>query len=260
MADSLFDQNDNDDQDYLAELTKPGAKFDRSKFQSDKDLMQAMAKSNAHGDRFIAHKNQEFDELRTEYTKVSTIANALPKLDDLVARLENRGSGNDSTANNLADNGPPSLDPNQVKDLVAKQLTEMKAQEREDANMVKVENFFRQNYGDSAAKMLREKMNTYNLSQEDLRYIAMKSPEAALNALGVNQQRETSFQELPRSSQRTDNFSTTPEIRDAVYYEKMRSEKSKEYFSPQVSLQRLKDMEHPDFLTRYRQIEAMKKR
>lgn len=254
MADSLFDPTDDnqfdENKDYLAELTKPGGKFDRSKYPSDEDMYKALAKSTAHGDRYITFKNKEFDDLKEDFLKVRAENVTKEKLEDLLARrpLDNEPAPQPSAGNV----DKPSLDPKDIDTAVERKLLEIESKRKETANMEKVESRLRERYGDNAKSVLREKMKELSITDEDLKFLAKRSPEAVFNALGVNQQQDTSGAP-PRSSLRSDSFSPQADIRDALFYEKMRTTNPKLYFSEKQSIQRLKDMDSPDFLTRYNQ-------
>lgn len=247
---SVFDQED-DNKDYLAELTGPGGKFDKTKYASDQEMYQAIAKSNVHGSRTIAQRNTEFDELRESYLAKSAEADAAAKLDELIKKYETRGNDGTTNNQNVGDvNQPQELDPKKIEEIVAKKLQEIEVARKENDNMNVVDARLREVYGDNASQILKEKMNTLGISNEDLKFLAKKSPEAVFNALGLNQQRE-SFTPVPRGNTRSDNFKPETTIRDAVYWEKLRNESPKEYFSQKNSVQRLQDMENPDFLKRY---------
>lgn len=255
MADSLFDPTDDnqfdENKDYLAELTKPGGKFDRSKYPSDEDMYKALAKSTAHGDRYITFKNKEFDDLKEDFLKVRAENVTKEKLEDLLAR---RPLDNEPASQPPAGNvDKPSLDPKDIETAVERKLLEIEAKRTETSNMEKVESRLRERFGDSAKSETQKRMNTLGISNEDLKFLARRSPEAALNALGINQQAQESSGAPPRSSLRSDSFSPQADIRDALFYEKMRTTNPKLYFSEKQSVQRLKDMDSPDFLTRYNQ-------
>lgn len=247
---SVFDQED-DQKDYLAELTGPGGKFDRTKYASEQEMYQAIAKSNVHGSRTIAQRNTEFDELRETLFAKTAEADTAAKLDELIKKLENRGNDRDTTNNqNVGDvNLPPELDPKKIEDIVSAKLQEIEVKRTETTNMNTVDARLREEYGDNAPKILKDKMNTLGISNEDLKFLAKKSPEAVFNALGLNQQREA-FTPVPRGNIRSDSFKPEVTTRDAVYWEKMRNENPKEYFSQKNSVQRLQDMDNPDFLKR----------
>lgn len=253
MADSLFDQDGNQEIDYLLELTKPGAKFDRTKYADEAEMYKAIAKGKYHGDRALDFKNQEFDELREDFIKVRSQNVTQEKLGDIVNKYENLSQNRQSITSD--NNVQPVIDPSKLGELVAsetqKAIQAYEAQKTEAQNLAVVDTRLRERFGDSAKDVLRDKMQALNLTHEDLKYLAKKSPDAVIAALGLNASQPNTYQNLPPSSVRTDSFKPTSDIRDAVYYEKLRKENPKEYFSEKMSVQRLKDMDNPDFLKRY---------
>jgi hypothetical protein len=258
MADSLFDNNDtdSDDIDYFTELTKPGGKFDRSKYSSDEELMKALAKGKYHGDKLLDLKLQETDQMREDYMKVLADNRAMSKYEDLIKRLENNQNANTPPAS--TDNQTQQLDQSKIDELIARRVQEtiqsFEAQKAEASNLAVVESRLKERFGaENAKKLLRERMNSTGLTAEDLKFLAKKSPEAAINALGLNQPQGHDFTP-PSSNIRSDSFKPNVEIRDAVYYDKLRRENPKEYYSEKTSLQKLKDMDHPDFTKRWDQV------
>lgn len=245
---SLFDPEEDENKDYLAELTGPGGKFDRTKYASEVDMYKALAKGKVFGDRAIEHKNKEFDELREDFLKERAGNIAQAKFEELKLSLE---KNNDSAINPNAGSVEKPIEPTNIEDIVAKKLAELEAKKQEKANLDIVETRLRERFGQNSKSILKDKMNTLGITEEDIKFLAKRSPEAVLNALGVNQQQVAYQNDLPRSNIRSDNFVPTTEIRDAIYYEDLRKKSPKEYFSPKISTQRLKDMEHPDFLKRY---------
>lgn len=243
---SVFDQED-DDKDYLVELTGPGGKFDRTKYTSEIDMYKAIAKSNVHGDRTISQRNTEFDQLRADFLEVKAEATAAAKLEELIKKYETRDT---NTTNNQVGNVEATLDPKKVEDIVAAKLQEIEQKRTEKANLDKVDSRLREQFGDSANSVLKDRMETLGISSEDLKFIARKSPEAVFNTLGLNQQRTEEYSALPKSNTRSDSFKPQTTVRDGVYYEKLRKEDPKTYYSQTSSVQRLKDMENPDFLKR----------
>jgi hypothetical protein len=247
MADSLFDQEDNNT-DYLQELTKPGAKFDRSKYATEAEMYQAIAKGKYLGDRTIEMQNQRFDELREDFLVERSENTAKDSFEQLRETLLNRKP--EQKSDNTNKDLPSSLSREEALSLFQQQFNELKKKEAEESNLRQAETLLKQRFGDDAKKVFREKMNTLELSDEDVKFLARKSPQALINALGLSNDQTEHYEAPPRSSLRSDNFKPKVEIRDAVYYEKLRQEKPKEYFSEKVSVQRLKDMDDPDFLSR----------
>lgn len=249
MADSLFENLDQDDnKDYLAELTGPGGKFDKTKYTSEADMYKAIAKSTVHADRTVAQRNSEMDELREEFLKVRAENVAKAKWEEILAK---RADPNDNVTHTPVTNVEQPIDEKKYEEIAERKYLEIQAKARDKANMDIVDQRLRERFGENVKSIVRDKMNTLGMSAEDFKFLAQRSPEAALNALGVNQQ-QTDYQAPARSSLRSDNFFPQTDLRDAVYYEKLRKENPKEYFSPKISTQRLKDMDHPEFLTRYR--------
>lgn len=247
--DGLFDQN-NQEVDFLAELTKPGGQFDKTKYASDQDLLKALAKKAIHGDRAITLKNTEMDEMRQDYLRLREENVAKAKLDEYATRLEQLAQRPVDDKTRTQSETQPNLSMDDIKTFFSTELAQREAKKREDDNMAIAEKRVRERLGDNASAAIAERMKSLNLSQEDVKFLARKSPEAVLNALGLNQTTQSSWNP-PGSNVRSDNFKPTNEVRDALFYEKLRKEDPKEYFNEKTSVRRLKDMEHPDFLKRY---------
>lgn len=246
---SVFDQEDDQNKDYYAELTGPGGKFDRTKYASDQEMHQAIAKSNVHGSRTIDFKNQEFDELRETLIAKTAEANTAAKLDELIKKYEARDNKDTTNNPNVGDVNLPVIDEAKIEATVEAKIRAIESSKSEKANLDAFDQRLREAHGENAGSVLRDTMNTLGISSEDLKSLAKKSPEAALNTLGLNKRTDT-FQAVPRSSIRTDSFKPETTLRDAVYWEKLRSENMNEYFSQKNSVQRMQDMDHPDFLKR----------
>jgi len=260
--DSLFDDQIEDNIDYLTELTKPGAKFDKTKYSNELDMYRAIAKGKWHADKTFDAKIVEFDQLREDYLKVRETSTTKAELDTLALRLEQRLQKNDGIVNTEANiqNQPP-IDLKQIEEnAIAKAIAALDARENkkaEDNNLAVVESRLRERFGSNAKDILRDKMNSLGLTAEDLKLLAKKSPEVAINALGLNVQQQQ-YQNPPTSNTRSDSFKPSVDIRDAVYYEKLRRDNPKDYFSPKTSVQRLQDMDHPDFLKRHQEQENVR--
>lgn len=237
MADSLFDNLDQD-KDYLAELTGPGGKFDKTKYTSEADMYKAMAKSTVHADRTLTQRNSEMDELREEFLKVRAENVAKAKWEEILAKREDPDN---NVTNTPVHNVEQPIDEKKYEEIAERKYLEIQAKARDKANMDIVEARLRERFGENARSILKDKMSALNLSDEDLKFLARKSPEAVFNTLGLNVQQTT--QSLPRSSVRSDIFSVNEEIRDAVYYDELRKKDIKAYFDPKTSVQRLKDMD-----------------
>ncbi|SRR6266852_2977823 len=258
MADSLFDDQIDDKIDYIAELTKPGAKFDKTKYANDLEMYQAIAKGKYHGDKAYDVKLEQFDQLREDYLQVKASSTTKAQLEELETRLKQHLTAqNDGIVNTDTNiHNQPTFDLKQIEDIAtAKAIAALEAREAkkaEDNNLAVVESRLRERFGTNAKEILRDKMNSLGLTAEDLRLLAKKSPDVAINALGLNVQQQQ-YQNPPSSNIRSDSFKPSVDVRDAVYYEKLRRDNPTDYYSPKTSVQRLQDMDHPDFLKRFQE-------
>lgn len=244
----LFDQEDKTD--YLQELTKPGGKFDRSKYATEAEMWQAIAKGKVLGDRTIEMQNNRFDELRQDFILERDENTAKDSFEELrKTLLERKPEGTPITP---VQPQSQATTPEDIAKSVQAEVLKLRQKEKEEANLLEVETRLRNRFGETAGTVFKDKMKTLELSDEDIRFLAKKSPNAVLNALGLNSEQDQ-YESPPRSSLRSDNFKPTVEIRDAVYYEKLRRDNKQEYFSEKTSIQRLKDMAHPDFMKRYQE-------
>lgn len=247
MADSLFDNDNNSfdqNKNYLEELVGEGKKF---------KTVEDLARGKAEADHYITHKNKEFDELREDFLKVRAENVAKAKFEELLLTQQRGTDTNNRSENTHTDTvEQPVIDDKKIEEIAERKFADLQNKAREKANLDVVESRLRERFGENARSILKDKMNALNITDEDLKFLARKSPEAVFNTLGLNQQQET-YQAPPRSSLRSDNFTSQTEIRDAIYYEKLRQSDPKKYFSEKTSVQRLKDMESPDFLMRYNQ-------
>lgn len=245
----LFDQ----EEDPIAILTGPGGKFDRTRYKDEAEMYKDIAKSKIEADKFISVKNEQFDQLREDSLKWREEALAKANIEDYMTRMAQK----DTTTTQVA--VKPELDTEAIKKLATEQALstyqQIEAQKKQESNFSVVENKLREQFGERAKEVLRERMNALNLTQEDVKFLAMKSPEALINTLGLNNFPKPAYDNLPRGSTNSDSFRPTTTLRDAVFYEDLRREKPKEYFSEKMSVQRIKDMDHPQFLKRYEERE-----
>lgn len=249
---SLLDDVDQTDvvridenRDYLAELTGPGGKYDRAKYQSDTEMWQAIAKGKVLADVTVEHRNKKIDELRADYTKLRDEYNTGPKLQELLDQLTKRQQllSNDETLDvNEAENQKPGIDLAEIENLVSNKIQETERRKREEANLSIVKSKLKERYGNNANNVLIEQVEKLGLTVEDAEALAKKSPEAFMRTLGLDQQPQgETFQSPPTSNQRSDTFLPSSQKRTWSYYQKMKKENPDLYYSPKISNQMVQD-------------------
>jgi len=248
MTESLLDGNTDpvidENIDHLAELTKPGAKFDRTKYASEQDMHKAIAKGKYEADVYIPHKNRLYDELRDDYLKLKDDYNAGPKLQELVDQLANKQltSSNANLKANEVTDVKPTLDPKEMETLISSQIQKHEQQRKEQDNYNSVKAKLTERFGSNYKNVIKEQVQDLGLTDEDINILARKSPKAFFNTLGLDREEsKDSFQSPPRSNQRNDNFAPNTQKRTWAYYQKMRKESPELYTQPKTQLQLMKD-------------------
>lgn len=243
----LDDTNQNDqvqideNKDYFAELTAPGAKFDLSKYDGDPmKAAAAIAKGKWHADATLEHRNKSYDELRTDWMKLREEYNAGPKLKEYLDQLVTQKSQNESQQTPVIPVQPvqESVD---IEKLLEQKLTAREQQRKEEANYKLVESKLTEHYGPQFASVLKQQVDQLGLDKDFVNDLARKHPAVLFRTLGIEGQKTGDvFQSPPTSSQRRDPFAPTTK-RTNAYYQKLRKEKPVEYRSPKIQDQMLKD-------------------
>lgn len=246
---SLLDQNktepqDDPNRDYLAELTGPGGKFDRTKYQSDEEMYKAIAKGKVLGDEMIEFKNTEFDKLKSDYLKVNEEYKASASLSEIIDQIRNeKTTENNENTQNVDEVTQPALTPQDVESLLEQRLTERERRMKEEANYKTVESKLREQLGDNYASVLKRQAEQLGLTNEDVDRMARQAPLAFFKAFGIEEQKPSGFQSPPRPTLRSDNSSLgTVNKRTWSYYEEMRKKNPAEYLSGKTQTQMMKDM------------------
>lgn len=247
---SLLDPKDTDtsidpNKDYLAELTGPGGKFDRTKYESDEDMYKAMARGKWEADKTIAFKMNEFDRLKEDYLKLHEDYKASASLSELIDKLsKTQTESNESTQNVNTGDTKPALTQEDLEGFLEQKMTQREIRQKEEANYKLVENKLKEQLGDNYASTLRRQAEQLGLSTEDVEHMAKRSPEAFFKAFGLDAPKQgDNYSAPPRSSVRSDSFTPTGgNKRTWSYYEKLRKESPSEYLSGKTQTQMMKDM------------------
>lgn len=243
---ALFsDTNQNDqvqipqDVDPIEVLTGPGAKFDRSKYQSETDMWQAIARGKVEGDAFVEHLKARLDESRQDNNVMREQLNAGPKLKELIDRINPQQPQHEG--NQVVQQGTPEVDFNKIQELVQAQIQATKQAEKEAANADLVERRLSEHYGPNFQSILKQQIDSMGLTPEFVNNMAKQSPQALFRTLGLDAPKQGNFQAPVSSSVRTDPFSPTTNKRTWSYYQKMRKDNPQLYREPKTQSQMFKD-------------------
>lgn len=212
MTESLFDNNPQSQtppqvDDYIAELTKPGSKFDRTKYQSDSEMYQAIAKGKYEADLMISLKNRETDDLYDQNKRLRDEYNAGPKLQEVLDRiLTAQNTSTSSTHTQANDNKDTAqgqaFDPSQLDSLLEDKLSKIEQARLARANWETVRDRLQSQFGDRSSEVLKAQTQKLGLTTDKVEDLAKTSPAAFFKLLGLDEQpKAETFQAPPRSSQ-----------------------------------------------------------
>jgi hypothetical protein len=217
--------NDNEPESYFAELVGEGKKFQDP---------EALAKAKYHSDtKYIPRLEQENEELRQELQKRLTA-------EDLVKQLRSANNDRDleetdTNSNQLPDTNNIKADVlNEVKKLLEQQQTKTQAQR----NVERVSNELKNTWGNNFSSKLAMRAKELDLDQDYLAQLAEQKPDTFLKLI------------LPKTSIGSDyspplNSRTAPSSqsgeRNKAYYDKIRKENPKLYYSKDIQAQEHRD-------------------
>lgn len=245
--DNLF-QNDqpsepqlDESKDYLAELTGPGGKFDRSKYTSEIDMYKAMAKGKVFADQIVDIKNRTSDAQREEYLKVRQELDTRASVKDLFDQMRQQPSNSETPKQN--DNAEP-FDPSKLEDLVDKKVRQIESLKKQNDNATLVRAKLKEQFGTSFQTILKERTEALGLTEEFVNDLAKNHPSVLFRTLGIEGQptQDNLFQAPPRSQQRSDSFApTSSQKRTWSYYKNLFKAKPELKFDRQTAIQMQED-------------------
>lgn len=229
MTESLVDGNP-EPQNYLAELVGEGKKF--------KDA-EALARGKYEADRFIEIKNKQFDDLREDYLRLMDESKNRAKLEDLITQLEGKQIVDPEPQKPMIPN-EPTLKPEDIESLVDKRITETERARQQQSNFNVVKAKLEERFGDNYASHVRERVKELGLTADELNDLARRSPNAAINALGLNAQ-PSGFQNQPVSS--VTRKPAQGSQKTWQYYQEMKRTNPKLYTDPKITNEMIQQAE-----------------
>jgi hypothetical protein len=232
--DTLLPRDNQEPSNYLESLIGPGGKFHR---ENKDEALEEMAKGKYQADRYIELKNKQFDDLREDYLKLMEEGKSRAKLEELIDKLENGPSSTTQTATDRQ----PGLKPEDIENLVSKKITENETARHQQSNFNVVKAKLTERFGDNYAPVVRERISALGLSEQDFNDWARKSPNAVINALGINETSRENFQTPPQTSR---TFRpVTDKKRTWSYYQEIKKTNPKLYTDSKTMNQMLSDAE-----------------
>lgn len=205
--------------------------------------IEELLKAKVDADLYVRTLERQKDEMRDDLLKTREELLAKAKFEELIDRFEN-APRDLQVAPPKANEESQKFDLKDIESLFDTRLKQAKVFELETANMTLVQNKLQERFGEKSVDVLKEQQSTLGLSDDDVRMLAKKSPEAFFRMMGLNDQRQTeSFQTPPKSAQRNDNFSPRGATkRDYAYYQELKKTQPKLYLDPKIAVQMHNDV------------------
>lgn len=227
MADSLTDPVDQTDNEREALLTK-------WKDKSKEEILAAKIES----DLFIKTQNARFDDIRGDYLRLREEHQASAQLKDLIDQLKTV-KPNEAAPPVPQDSAiPPALKPEDIEALLEQKLSlrEKVTKQQENFNLVKAK--LKEQFGDNANTLLKQRMDTLGLNQEFVDDLAKTHPTVFFKTFGLDEApRQEGYTPPPRSNQRTDRFAPVVPKRDWNYYQELKKNDPRMYLDPKIAIQ-----------------------
>lgn len=204
-----IDENKN----YLTELVGEGKKFPSN---------EELAKGKWHSDQMIALQNKRLDELQAYTLELRKENTAKANLADYVDKLVKLQSTSNEHTQVNEDNQQPAFKPEDIENLISTRLQSHETQKKATENLNSFKAKLTERFGTNEAA-LNQQIESLGLDKEDLVTLAKKSPNAAIQMLGLNQKSGESFQSPPTSGKRSDNFApSSAKKRSWTYYQEQK--------------------------------------
>lgn len=250
MSDDIFSESNSEnsgpvidpDKDYFQEYVGEGKKYKDEK---------AAGRALIEKDLFIEQLKREAEEARQELRSRISVEEALTKLQErqtetsgqATSHRENvSGEGNQSTSASSVD-----IDKLVEEKLTAREraMQEASRKAKEEQNLNTVRERLSEVYGPNFSSEVKKKAQELGVSTQFLTEAGAKEPNAVFKLLGLDQQKGYRDITDPAPAQSRVNTSANTGnnsgLRNEAFYQKMRKEDPKRFWSSKVQAQRHKD-------------------
>ena len=228
--------DDNQSEDWMAKVVaEKGDKW------SDP---QTIAKGYVSSQEYIKQLEQQVNELKEDMTKQDYSQELLEQLRQKQATptaKEPTSVPNDSTSGDTKGDTNSVVDEEKLKSLITQTLTEREKQNTATQNLQTADARLKELYGTEVGKVMDTKASELGMSKQRLAEIASESPTAFFRLIGEQAKAETNS--LPKSSVNTARaeFTRPSGERNNDFYQKLRRENKKLYYSPKTQQQMMND-------------------
>jgi hypothetical protein len=151
--------------------------------------------------------------------------------------------GEEPTHQNASENKTMSQE--EIEQLVQQTLTRTEQQRSQQSNTQMVIDKMKEVWGNNYVETLKAKAQELGETPERLNALAASSPSVFIQALGLNAPRQEAPVSAPTSARNTNigQMGAQQNVRNWAYYQKMRKENPRQYFSGETQMQMQKDLQ-----------------
>jgi hypothetical protein len=192
-----------------------------------------LAKGYAHSQEHIANLTRQIEEMREDLGKQDYMKEVLERFDADKAKPTGGEQASSNTTSTNDSGHKPEVSVDEIKKLIAETLTQQEAQNTARQNLEETDRQLEAAFGTDAKAKVQERAAQLGMSPERMKQLAEESPSAFMSLMGEAPQKETN--QMPQSQVNTSQgFNTNSGRKDWAYYQKLRKENSKLYYSPRI--------------------------
>lgn len=222
---------------YLDTITAPGAKFDKTKYASEAEMYEAIAKGKYHADSALTIKEKAFDDLSADHIQLRENMTTQASLQELIDRFNSTNTGN--TPKPDIEVMQPQLDTKQLETLLDTSYRVNKQRDIEQANFDSAKSKLTERFGVDYAKIVTTQIEELGITQAEFESMARKNPRLFEKTFLPPRQTED-FQNPVQSTQR---MTSAQQKRTWQYYQDLKEKSPRVYSDPKTQLQMMKDYE-----------------
>jgi len=192
--------------------------------------------AKARSDLYIRTLEAKLDSVSKDFVDAKDQIQTGQQLKDLLDRLDNPNRQQEpNTHQNVQE--PTGIKPEDIEAIVAKKLTDHQLQLKQQDNFNAMQAKLKETLGSDYASSYKQRLDTLGLTREYADELARSHPTVFMKTFGLDEQRQTNNQVLPRSNVRHTSFAPSTPKRDWNYYQELKKTNPRLYLDPKLTLQ-----------------------
>ena len=204
---------------------------------------QTLAKGYVNAQEYIKQLEQQTQEMREDLGKKDYAEKLLKELQ--AKQAPNSGVNAEVSTQNTGDaateNTTPTVSERDLKSLIEETLTQREQVNTSRQNLEATESKLQELFGTEADAEVTKRIKELGISKDRAKEIAAESPTAFFKLIGEEVRKESNPVRQGTLNTESGFMNQSTGKRNWAYYQKLRRENSKQYYSPKVQGQMLKD-------------------